>query len=117
MSFINDSQNGPGLEVFLVHPFRLAQFEDLRIAQILQTTLELIQRVRLDRESASDLLFYHLHYLEQTHVITTLFYYLPYSDPRLTHIAHTTKQLLHRGQTMHSSKPQTKGCHSQGLGL
>lgn len=59
----SDSQDGPGLEILLVHPFGLAQFEDLSVAQILQTTFKLIQRVRLDRESTSDLFLHHLHHL------------------------------------------------------
>lgn len=59
----SNSQDGPGLEILLVHPLRLAQFEDLSVAQILQTTFKLIQRVRLDRESTSDLFLHHLHHL------------------------------------------------------
>lgn len=61
---IFNSQNGPRLEVFLIHPLRLADFQDFCVAQVLQATLELIQRIRLERERSHDLLPHHLHYLE-----------------------------------------------------
>lgn len=57
------SQNGAGLEVFLIHPLGLADLQDLCVAQVLQATLELVQRIRLESERSHDLLPHHLHYL------------------------------------------------------
>lgn len=62
---ILDSQDGPGLEVFLIHPFRLAYLQDLCVAQVLQATLELVQGIRLQSECSHDLLPHHLHYLQR----------------------------------------------------
>lgn len=57
------SQNGARLEVFLIHPLGLADLQDLCVAQVLQATLELVQRIRLESERSHDLLPHHLHYL------------------------------------------------------
>lgn len=59
-----DSQDGTGLEVFLIHPLRLADFQDLCVAQVLQATLELVQGIRLESQRSHDLLPHHLHYLQ-----------------------------------------------------
>lgn len=61
-----DSQDRAGLEIFLIHPFRLAYFQDLRVTQVLKATLELIQRIRLESQRSHDLLPHHLHYLQRT---------------------------------------------------
>lgn len=60
-----DSQDGAGLEVFLIHPFGLAYLQDLCVAQVLQATLELVQGIRLDSQRSHDLLPHHLHYLQR----------------------------------------------------
>lgn len=60
-----DSQDGAGLEVFLIHPFGLAYLQDLCVAQVLQATLELVQRIRLESQRSHDLLPHHLHYLQR----------------------------------------------------
>lgn len=60
-----DSQDGAGLEVFLIHSFGLAYLQDLCVAQVLQATLELIQGIRLESECSHDLLPHHLHYLQR----------------------------------------------------
>lgn len=56
-----DSQDGAGLEVFLVHPLGLADLQDLGVAQVLQAALELVQGVRLEGQRSHDLLSHHLH--------------------------------------------------------
>lgn len=60
-----DSQDGAGLEVFLIHPFGLAYLQDLCVAQVLQATLELVQGIRLECQRSHDLLPHHLHYLQR----------------------------------------------------
>lgn len=60
-----DSQDGAGLEVFLVHPLGLANLQDLCVAQVLQAALELVQRIRLESQRSHDLLPHHLHYLQR----------------------------------------------------
>lgn len=54
-----------GLEVILTHPLRLAQPQDLGIAQAPQFALELVQRVGFGGQSSSDLLSDHLHDLRE----------------------------------------------------
>ncbi len=61
-----DSQDGAGLEVFLIHPFGLAYLQDLCVAQVLQATLELVQGIRLESQCTHDLLPHHLHYLQRS---------------------------------------------------
>lgn len=56
-----DSQDGAGLEVFLIHPLGLADLQDLGVAQVLQAALELVQGVRLESQRSHDLLPHHLH--------------------------------------------------------
>lgn len=56
-------QNRARLEIFLVHPLRLADFQDLSVAQVLQFALELVQGARLGCKSSHNLLLHHLHYL------------------------------------------------------
>lgn len=56
-------QNWARLEIFLVHPLRLANFQDLSVAQVLQFALELVQGARLGCKSSHNLLLHHLHYL------------------------------------------------------
>lgn len=53
------------LEVILTHPLRLAQPQDLGIAQAPQFALELVQRVGFGGQSSSDLLSDHLHDLRE----------------------------------------------------
>ncbi|TNN85783.1 hypothetical protein EYF80_004030 [Liparis tanakae] len=60
-----DSQDGAGLEVFLIHPFGLAYLQDLCVAQVLQATLELVQGIRLQSQRSHDLLPHHLHDLQR----------------------------------------------------
>lgn len=57
-------QNRARLEIFLVHPLRLTDFQDLSVAQVLQFALELVQGARLCCKSSHDLLLHHLHYLQ-----------------------------------------------------
>ena len=54
-----------GLEVILTHSLRLAQPQDLGIAQAPQFALELVQRVGFGGQSSSDLLSDHLHDLRE----------------------------------------------------
>lgn len=61
--WLHDSQDGAGLEVFLIHPFWLTYLQDLCVAQVLQAALELVQGIRLGSECSHDLLPHHLHYL------------------------------------------------------
>lgn len=56
-------QNRARLEIFLVHPLRLADFQDFSVAQILQFALELVQGARLGCKRSHNLLLHHLHYL------------------------------------------------------
>lgn len=65
-----DSQDGAGLEVFLVHPLGLANLQDLCVAQVLQAALELVQRIRLESQRSHDLLPHHLHDLQRRKVET-----------------------------------------------
>lgn len=65
-SSLVDSQDWSGLEIFLVHSFGLAYLQDFCVAQILQATLELVQRIRLESQCTHDLLPHHLHYLQRT---------------------------------------------------
>lgn len=65
-----DSQDWAGLEVLLIHPLRLAYFQDLCVTQVLQATLELVQRIRLEGERSHDLLPHHLHYLPRRRTTT-----------------------------------------------
>lgn len=60
-----DSQDGAGLEIFLIHSLGLAYLQDLCVAQVLQATLELVQGIRLESQCSHDLLPHHLHYLQR----------------------------------------------------
>lgn len=60
---MGNSQNRARLEIFLVHPLRLADFQDLSVAQVLQFALELVQGARLGCQRSHNLLLHHLHYL------------------------------------------------------
>lgn len=68
------SQNGPRLEVLLVHSLGLSDLEDLRVAQVLQASFKLVQRVRLVRQSTSDLFPHHLHHLQHAQTEINSFY-------------------------------------------
>lgn len=56
-------QNWTRLEVFLIHPLRLTDFQNFCVAQVLKFAFELIQRTRLCGQCSHYLLFHHLHYL------------------------------------------------------
>lgn len=60
---VGNLQDRARLEVLLVHPLRLADFQDLGVAQVLQFALELVQGARLGYKSSHYLLLHHLHYL------------------------------------------------------
>lgn len=56
-------QNRTRLEIFLVHSFRLADFQYFCVTEVLKLALELIQRARLGSERSHYLFFHYLHYL------------------------------------------------------
>lgn len=60
-----NSQDGAGLEVFLVHSLGLTDLQDLCVAQVLQAAFELVQGVRLGGKSSHDLFPHHLHHLRK----------------------------------------------------
>lgn len=64
-------QNRARLEIFLVHPLRLADFQDLGVAQVLQLAFELVQGTRLGCKRSHNLLLHHLHYLSTENKIIT----------------------------------------------